>query len=159
MLSQKYEGGFLCGLPEMYFEAALNWGGWGGDLTRRISSGLSSASKSLTILPSWSWIGWKGRIAGGWRSNGDYLKKGRYTTPMYLCTLKSTCRANEIRNEIARESVLGSVCRVNLCKQLGTVLFQCCKRNLGHYESLGHYDSIFGSRIKPTDYRLWVCLN
>ena len=83
MLSQKYEGGFLCGLPEMYFDAALNWGGWVGDLSRRSSSGLSLASKSLTRLPSWSWIGWKGRIAGGWRSNEDYIKNGRYTTPMY----------------------------------------------------------------------------
>lgn len=26
VLSQKYEGGFLCGLPEMFFEAGLNWG-------------------------------------------------------------------------------------------------------------------------------------
>jgi Heterokaryon incompatibility protein (HET) len=83
MLSQKYEGGFLCGVPEMYFEAGLNWAGWCHDLTRRKSSGLSSASKSLTILPSWSWIGWEGRIGGGWASNEDYLKKGRYTRPMY----------------------------------------------------------------------------
>ena len=83
MLSQKYEGGFLCGLPEMYFEAGLNWGGWGNDLTRRKSSDLSSASKSLTLLPSWSWIGWKGRISGSWSSNEDYLKKGRYTGPMH----------------------------------------------------------------------------
>lgn len=83
MLSQKYEGGFLCGLPDMYFEAGLNWSAWAEDLSRRTSSGLSSASKSLTILPSWSWIGWEGRISGGWRSNEDYLKKGRYTTPMY----------------------------------------------------------------------------
>jgi len=83
MLSQKYEGGFLCGTPEMYFEAGLNWGSWCQDLTRRKSSGLSSASKSLTLLPSWSWIGWEGRISGGWASNEDYLKKGRHTKPMY----------------------------------------------------------------------------
>lgn len=83
MLSQKYEGGFLCGVPEMYFEVGLNWGPWSHDLTRRVSSGLSSASKSLTILPSWSWIGWEGRISGGWNSNEDYLKKGRHTNPMY----------------------------------------------------------------------------
>ncbi|PMD38763.1 HET-domain-containing protein [Hyaloscypha variabilis F] len=83
MISQKYEGGFLCGTPEMYFEAGLNWGSWCVDLTRRKSSGLSSASKSLTLLPSWSWIGWEGRISGGWASNEDYLKKGRHTKPMY----------------------------------------------------------------------------
>jgi len=81
MLSQKYEGGFLCGLPEMCFEAGLNWGRWGTDLTRRVSSGLSSASTSLTHLPSWSWVGWQGSISGGWRSNEDFLKRGGYTWP------------------------------------------------------------------------------
>ena len=83
ILSQKYEGGFLCGTPEMYFEAGLNWGAWGQDLTRRKSSGKSAASKTLTLLPSWSWIGWEGRISGGWSSNQDYLKKGRHTSPLY----------------------------------------------------------------------------
>jgi hypothetical protein len=28
MLSQKYEDGFLCVVPEMYFETGLNWAGW-----------------------------------------------------------------------------------------------------------------------------------
>lgn len=81
MLSQKYEGGFLCGLPEMVFEAGLNWGRWTADLTRRVSSGNSYASTSLTQLPSWSWVGWRGHISGGWRSNEDFLKRGGYTTP------------------------------------------------------------------------------
>jgi hypothetical protein len=52
-------------VPEMYFEAGLNWEAWSHDLTRQVSSGLSSASKFLTILPSWSWIGWEGSIVGG----------------------------------------------------------------------------------------------
>jgi hypothetical protein len=82
MLSQKYEGGFLCGIPEMYFEGCMNWGSWCGDLTRRKSSGKSSASKSLTLLPSWSWIGWEGRISGV-MGNQDYLKKGRHTSPCF----------------------------------------------------------------------------
>jgi hypothetical protein len=94
MLSQKYEGGFLCGIPEMYFEAGLNRGGWCEDLTRRKSSGLSSVSKSLTLLPSWSWIGWEGRISGGWASNEDYLKKGRHTKLMYIIPITEWCTSS-----------------------------------------------------------------
>jgi hypothetical protein len=83
MLSQKYEGGFLCGVPEMYFETGLKLAGWCQALTRRKLSGLSSASRSHTLLPSWPWIGWEDRISSRWSSNEDYSKKGRCTRPLY----------------------------------------------------------------------------
>ena len=66
----------------MFFEAGLNWGRYGPvNLSRRVSSGLSSVSTSLTHLPSWSWVGWQGSISGGWRSNEDFLKRGGETRP------------------------------------------------------------------------------
>jgi hypothetical protein len=54
LFSRKFEGGFLCGLPEMYFEATLTWGSWLGDLTRRRSSGRQDANVPVDCLPSWS---------------------------------------------------------------------------------------------------------
>jgi len=67
----------------MYFETGLNSAGWCQALTRRKSSGLSSASRSHTRLPSWPWIGWEGRISSRWSSNEDNSKKGRCTRPLY----------------------------------------------------------------------------
>jgi len=67
----------------MYFETGLNLAGWCQALTRRMSSGLSSASRSHTRLPSWPWIVWESRISSRWSSNKDYSKKGRCTRPLY----------------------------------------------------------------------------
>jgi hypothetical protein len=86
----------------MYFEAGLNCSVWGDDLTRRISSDLSSASKTLSILPSWSWIGWEGRILGGWRSNEDYIKQGRYTVPLYTIPITEWYTSDDPLGDIKR---------------------------------------------------------
>ncbi|KAI0509252.1 heterokaryon incompatibility protein-domain-containing protein [Xylaria bambusicola] len=58
ILSRTFEGGFLCGLPETCFDAALMWrvGGPRRPTRRRIASKKSS---TVSLLPSWSWVGWQ----------------------------------------------------------------------------------------------------
>jgi hypothetical protein len=64
VLSRTYVGGFLYGIPEMYFDLALSWrSSYECDLTRRMPSYDSEgAQNKISGLPSWSWIGWKGSI-------------------------------------------------------------------------------------------------
>lgn len=65
VLSRSFSGGFLCGIPEMMFEAALSWTPHGADtnLRRRTSSERPDSSRlQPSLLPSWSWIGWKGLV-------------------------------------------------------------------------------------------------
>lgn len=67
-LSSKFDGGFLCGLPVMFFDTALLWRP-SGPLERRIS--LNSAAKSC--IPSWSWAGWRGEVdPKSWLTGCDY---------------------------------------------------------------------------------------
>ncbi|TQW00137.1 heterokaryon incompatibility protein [Cordyceps javanica] len=64
-MSRSFTGGFLFGIPEMFFDQCLSWGPyWGStNLKRRVSS-TRSANDKLTPcdLPSWSWIGWQGLV-------------------------------------------------------------------------------------------------
>lgn len=64
ILSRSFTHGFLCGLPEMLFDQALGWrGGWMEEACRRAPSNRPVGKLlSLPILPSWSWIGWNGRL-------------------------------------------------------------------------------------------------
>ncbi|KAF2648905.1 HET-domain-containing protein [Lophiostoma macrostomum CBS 122681] len=50
-----FQGGFLQGLPELYFDVALLWQPLGSS-RRRVSE------KSSDLMPSWSWVGWEGRL-------------------------------------------------------------------------------------------------
>ncbi|CAF9938868.1 hypothetical protein IMSHALPRED_001121 [Imshaugia aleurites] len=69
--SRIYDGGFNCGLPEMFFDVALLWQPW-RNIERRISSGARSTN---SCLPSWSWAGWHGEIdPWSWQSGCDYIK-------------------------------------------------------------------------------------
>ena len=87
-LSRIYSGGFICGLPEMFFDVALLWQPW-RTVERRISSGVRSTN---SCLPSWSWAGWQGEVdPWTWESGCDYVKgrepgggcnTSRRTTPM-----------------------------------------------------------------------------
>lgn len=65
VLGQKLLGGFLFGLPIMFFEAALNWTAkaYQGprETTRRLPT-LKNPGVPQPCLPSWSWIGWEGQI-------------------------------------------------------------------------------------------------
>ncbi|KAK3369558.1 heterokaryon incompatibility protein-domain-containing protein [Lasiosphaeria ovina] len=71
VLSRTFKGGFLYGLPEMFFDAALGWqpdNPQRGPMTRRRHSDRAEHLKLFKSgLPSWSWIGWKGRISMGWQ--------------------------------------------------------------------------------------------
>jgi len=68
-LSSVFPGGFISGLPTMYFDAALLWQPW-AYLKRRKPRRLPA---SEAVLPSWSWAGWEGIInSESWRSAANY---------------------------------------------------------------------------------------
>ncbi|KAH7378694.1 heterokaryon incompatibility protein-domain-containing protein [Pyrenochaeta sp. MPI-SDFR-AT-0127] len=70
-LSRTFQHGFISGLPQMCFDAALLWQPWKGTLKRRKSVG---CLPSEAILPSWSWVGWTGGALNSesWRSAANY---------------------------------------------------------------------------------------
>jgi hypothetical protein len=57
MLSSVFIGGFVYGLPEMFFDDALLWQPE-SPVQRRVPSSRASSQS----LPSWSWAGWRGDI-------------------------------------------------------------------------------------------------
>ena len=62
IMSRTFRGGFLYGLPVMFFDLALTWQPR-GRMRRRQSSGSSQLARTNPCaLPSWSWIGWKGSV-------------------------------------------------------------------------------------------------
>ncbi|KAK1978957.1 heterokaryon incompatibility protein [Colletotrichum cereale] len=70
-----FTGGFLCGLPEMFFDVALLWQPE-GDLVRRepVETSVSLCGNSPNNLPTWSWVGWQGRLDfGGWATGNDFV--------------------------------------------------------------------------------------
>ena len=70
VLSHKFYGGFICGLPALFFDLALIWQPE-GTCERRIPSKVSS--KTEICLPSWSWVGWKGKIdIHSWGGRPEY---------------------------------------------------------------------------------------
>ncbi|KAL4730852.1 hypothetical protein ACLX1H_002894 [Fusarium chlamydosporum] len=65
IFSRSFDGGFLYGIPEMFFEHSLGWRG--RNLRRRVQSGRPAENRfEFSGLPSWSWLSWKGFIA--WRN-------------------------------------------------------------------------------------------
>lgn len=70
-LSRCFPDGFVCGLPEMFFDAVLLWQPW-MPMKRRIPS----RSDTKPRLPSWSWVGWQGSIQNeSWRSGYNYIRR------------------------------------------------------------------------------------
>ena len=57
-LSSSMLGGFVSGLPQCFFDAALLWVPT-KNVTRRLDMNSGTVK---TALPSWSWVGWKGSI-------------------------------------------------------------------------------------------------
>jgi hypothetical protein len=55
VMSTSFSGGFITGLPEMFFDEALLWQP-GEPMQRRRSS------EGQLSIPSWSWVGWEGEI-------------------------------------------------------------------------------------------------
>ncbi|KAG4273222.1 hypothetical protein FPRO04_09828 [Fusarium proliferatum] len=64
VFSRSFEGGFLYGIPEMFFEHSLCWRASGTKgLQRRIASSRPIETRfEYSDLPSWSWLGWKGSV-------------------------------------------------------------------------------------------------
>ncbi|KAK1566080.1 heterokaryon incompatibility protein [Colletotrichum navitas] len=70
-----FKGGFLCGLPEMFFDAALLWQPI-GDLVRRepVEMSMSLGFNSTSNLPTWSWVGWQGCLDfADWATGNDFV--------------------------------------------------------------------------------------
>ncbi|EPE25152.1 heterokaryon incompatibility protein [Glarea lozoyensis ATCC 20868] len=66
-----FDGGFISGLPQMFFDAALLWQPY-APLTRRTPFETVPATES--ILPSWSWVGWQGNLhSESWLACFDYI--------------------------------------------------------------------------------------
>jgi hypothetical protein len=65
MLHQSYLNGLVYGMPEFWFDIALNWSldvYSSEPLTRRNASKVPRAVATPYRLPSWSWIGWAGPV-------------------------------------------------------------------------------------------------
>ncbi|KAK1993918.1 heterokaryon incompatibility protein [Colletotrichum falcatum] len=70
-----FKGGFLYGLPEMFFDAALLWQPE-GDLVRRepVETNASPGVNAARSLPTWSWVGWQGRLDfEEWATGNDFV--------------------------------------------------------------------------------------
>jgi hypothetical protein len=78
-LEQIYQVSFLYGLPEFWFELALCWVP-SSDLKRRVASTSRSSTGIVYHLPSWSWIGWGGRI--DFPSNEVFEGISEFTEPI-----------------------------------------------------------------------------
>lgn len=62
MLHRTYPSGLIYGQPELFLDVAINWHPV-ETVTRRIGSAMSRVGKVSGTLPSWSWLGWAGKIA------------------------------------------------------------------------------------------------
>ncbi|KAH8650015.1 heterokaryon incompatibility protein-domain-containing protein [Xylariales sp. PMI_506] len=61
LLASIFDGGFLYGLPEMFFDVALLWLPY-SEVVRRVARNVNSPCLQGSQLPSWSWMGWHGEI-------------------------------------------------------------------------------------------------
>ena len=62
MLHRIYPSGLIYGHPEYLFDIAINWRPV-EPVTRRMGSATSCVGRASDPLPSWSWLGWAGKIA------------------------------------------------------------------------------------------------
>lgn len=63
VFSRAFEGGFMFGLPIMFFELALCWQPSSPFDLRRREAPHTPASAVRPGLPSWSWVGWQGPVS------------------------------------------------------------------------------------------------
>lgn len=107
VFSRCFLGGFLCGLPEMFFEAALSWRPqWKiSSLRRRVPSDRHDLGRLHPChLPSWSWIGWEGYVdigrfeAGPARPWSDWIKETFPITTWYTCDSPTSPHKRRIRS-------------------------------------------------------------
>ncbi|KAH8880816.1 HET-domain-containing protein [Thozetella sp. PMI_491] len=70
-MAQTFRGGLITGLPQMVFDAALIWQPF-NQLQRRE---VGYVTPEEAILPSWSWMSWRGNIQSESLQSGyDYLR-------------------------------------------------------------------------------------
>ncbi|KAM0344842.1 hypothetical protein ACHAPU_007224 [Fusarium lateritium] len=64
VLSRSFQGGFLYGIPEMFFDHSLGWRPYFSlELERRVPSARPIENRfAFSGLPSWSWLGWRGSV-------------------------------------------------------------------------------------------------
>ncbi|KAE9377239.1 HET-domain-containing protein [Stipitochalara longipes BDJ] len=75
VLRPTFDGGFICGLPQMFFDSALLWQPY-RPLDRREIRKSHDMAPAWPWIPSWSWIGWRGNLhSESWRSGYDYMKR------------------------------------------------------------------------------------
>lgn len=84
-LTRSFDGGFVSGLPVLFFDLALLWQPQ-DMITRRRRN---ADDKNDIVLPSWSWAGWKGEIdTRAWKrdlgSSEDFSARITVAVPMYL---------------------------------------------------------------------------
>ncbi|KAH7143282.1 hypothetical protein DER46DRAFT_640226 [Fusarium sp. MPI-SDFR-AT-0072] len=98
VFSRSFEGGFLYGIPEMFFDHSLCWRASGiKGLQRRITSSRPIESRfESSDLPSWSWLGWKGsvytRSQTGIRVDSNYISEEEYVEEAFPITEWYTSR-------------------------------------------------------------------
>ncbi|KAI7760945.1 hypothetical protein LZL87_012098 [Fusarium oxysporum] len=98
VVSRSFEGGFLYGIPEMFFDHSLCWRASGiKGLQRRIASSRPIESRfESSDLPSWLWLGWKGsvytRSQTGIRVNSNYISEEGYVKEAFPITEWYTSR-------------------------------------------------------------------
>ena len=70
VMNKSFHGGFICGLPQMFFDDALLWQPY--DVLQRRNP--EPHGNARNVLPSWSWVGWQGEIESEqWASQWDYI--------------------------------------------------------------------------------------
>ncbi|KAI1370548.1 heterokaryon incompatibility protein-domain-containing protein [Hypoxylon crocopeplum] len=80
-----FDGGFISGLPQMFFHEALLWQPE-DELKRRVST---VDPNDTSPLPSWSWIGWEGPIdIETWASHFSHMNHHRIysSQPFEVCS-------------------------------------------------------------------------
>ena len=74
VIGKVFQGGFVCGMPQIFFDAFLLWQPY-TPMQRRVHKH-SSNEKIPVHLPSWSWMGWQGDFdSKSLRSAYGYMKK------------------------------------------------------------------------------------
>ena len=71
-LGRVFAGGFVSGLPMMFFDIALLWEPYGTSTWR---APVLDTHKN-PCLPSWSWVGWEGKVSThSWEAGNCCIKK------------------------------------------------------------------------------------
>lgn len=74
ILSRSFHGGFVSGLPVACFPIAMLW-----DPMTTLERRKAKVLTKKTCLPSWSWVGWKGRLEiSRWLIASDFVKSSAH---------------------------------------------------------------------------------